>query len=120
MRQLILTSPNRFPPGQQAAYEADRDQALPLLRRLSALRPLGCAAADKERLHQFIVSVTTQYYGQGKSMAQLLVAGHNALADSLSRYAGRPKEFARFGVWWVRQGMQAVIDKNNIAEQSEI
>lgn len=111
MRQLILTSPNRFPPGQQAAYEADRDQALPLLRRLSALRPLGCAAADKERLHQFIVSVATQYYGQGKSMAQLLIAGHNALADSYDQYNGSPEYFARFGTWCVRQGMLAALER---------
>ena len=103
MRQLKLTSPNRVPPEQQAAFDAERAQALPLLLRLSALRPLGCPSADEQRLHQFIVSVASQYYGQGQPLVPLLLAGHNALANSFLHYAGRLEEFARFGTWWVRQ-----------------
>ena len=111
MRQLNISKRPFTTPAEQAAYEAEAAQSLPLLRSLSALRPLGCAAEDEERLHRYIVSVATQYYGQGKSMAQLLIAGHNALADSYDQYNGSPEYFARFGTWCVRQGMLAALER---------
>lgn len=104
MRQLKLT--RQRSPAQQAAYEADRAQALPLLRQLAEASPLPCSEKEAEQAHfPHIVSIAMQYRDRGASWAELLTAGYTALAKHLTHYAERPEKAGRFLAWEVRQGI---------------
>lgn len=103
MRQLKLTKPPTDP-----TWEADRAHALPLLRSLAAAQPLGLPTEDEEKLLQFIVSVATQYRGQGAEWETLLRAGFAGAAHCYTACA-EPDQWVS---WWVRQKMLKLLPDN--------
>ena len=99
MRQLKISQPT------DPAWEAERAQALPLLRSLTSAQPLGLETAPQEKLLQLIVSVAAQYRGQGAAWEELLRAGFAGAMQHIAHYAKQPDEADRFLAWSVREEM---------------
>jgi len=62
-------------------------------------------ATEAEHLSRFIVSVACQYQNQGLSLARLIEIGETAWQDAQLHYAEDSLSLARWGTWWIRQGM---------------
>lgn len=104
MRQLKLSRQHTDP-----SWEADRAQALPLLRSLATEHPLPLLAAAEEQLLRFIVAMATQYRGRGTEWDKLLHTGYLAAAEYLVRQEGEAKYLG----WWVRQGIAKLISETD-------
>lgn len=100
MRPLKFAPQHKLTTATIAEYEADQAQALPLLRSLAATRPLG---VSEEKHFRLLISVATQYRGQGVSWAELLTAGYEALEENLAQHDGQSEKVADHLAWWVRE-----------------
>ncbi|MGI4871033.1 MAG: hypothetical protein ACRYFX_07625 [Janthinobacterium lividum] len=91
MRQLNISKQPIDP-----TWETDRANALPLLQKLAAARPLGETADREEQLLRFIASVAMQYWGRGAAWESLLTVGWEGAVGCYDRYAERLGDFCGY------------------------
>lgn len=73
----------------------------------SSIQPAaeGGESITPERTNPYVASVARQYLNQGLSFAELIAAGEEAWQAAHRHYGEGSDRLARFGSFWVREGI---------------